>query len=151
MSNIKAPQHTFCILPFMHLSTRTDGAMQLCCHTNSSGKMGDSMPGCNRDDQGNIIYLKNKKASDYWNTEFYKDIRKQMLNGDKPRACSVCYKEEESGYRSKREWETADWETRLGTGNVNSIIDTVNKDGSMPYNIKYICLLYTSPSPRDEL
>ena len=138
MSDIKAPQHSFCILPFMHLSTRTDGAMQLCCHTNSSGKMGDSMPGCNRDDEGNIVYLKNKKASDYWNTEFYKDIRKQMLNGDKPRACSVCYKEEESGYRSKREWETADWETRLGTGNVNSIIHTVNEDGSMPYNIKYI-------------
>ena len=78
MSDIKAPQHSFCILPFMHLSTRTDGAMQLCCHTNSSGKMGDSMPGCNRDDEGNIVYLKNKKASDYWNTEFYKDIRKQM-------------------------------------------------------------------------
>ena len=63
MSDIKAPQHSFCILPFMHLSTRTDGAMQLCCHTNSSGKMGDSMPGCNRDDEGNIVYLKNKNHS----------------------------------------------------------------------------------------
>ena len=26
----------FCILPFIHLSTRTNGAMQLCCHANSS-------------------------------------------------------------------------------------------------------------------
>ena len=138
MSDIKAPQHSFCILPFMHLSTRTDGAMQLCCHTNSSGKMGDSMPGCNRDDEGNIVYLKNKKAKDYWNTEFYKEIRRSMLAGEKPRACTVCYKEEESGYRSKREWETADWETRLGTGNVNTIIESVEQDGSMPYNIKYI-------------
>ena len=31
-----------------------------------------------------------------------------------------------------------DWETRLGTGNVNSIIDTVNEDGSMSYDTKYI-------------
>ena len=61
-----------------------------------------------------------------------------MLNGDKPRACSVCYKEEESGYRSKREWETADWETRLGTGNVNSIIDTVNEEKVFRQNRKYI-------------
>lgn len=96
------------------------------------------MPGCNRDKDGKIVYLKNKKAKDYWNTEFYKEIRRAMLAGEKPRACSVCYKEEESGYRSKREWETADWETRLGTGNVNTMIETVNKDGSMPYNIKYI-------------
>lgn len=134
----KAPDDGFCILPFIHLSTRTDGAMQLCCHTNSSGKMGDSMPGCNRDKNGNIVYLKSKKASDYWNTEFYKDVRNKMLKGKQPKACSVCYKEEQSGYRSKREWETQDWEERLGVGNVNSIIDSVNEDGSMPFNIKYI-------------
>ena len=96
------------------------------------------MPGCNRDDEGNIVYLKDKKAKDYWNTEFYKDIRKKMLNGEKPKACTVCYTEEKNGYRSKREWETQDWTTKLGVGNVDSMIDSVNEDGSMPYDIKYI-------------
>ena len=38
----KVLERVFVYYPYA-LSTRTDGAMQLCCHTNSSGKMGDSM------------------------------------------------------------------------------------------------------------
>ena len=33
----KLPSETFCALPWMHLSTRPDGAMRVCCTANASG------------------------------------------------------------------------------------------------------------------
>ena len=33
---IKLPSKTFCALPWMHLSTRPDGAMRVCCTANAS-------------------------------------------------------------------------------------------------------------------
>ena len=34
MNNL--PSDTFCALPWMHLSTRPDGAMRVCCTANAS-------------------------------------------------------------------------------------------------------------------
>ena len=36
MSNKKLPSKTFCALPWMHLSTRPDGNMRVCCTANAS-------------------------------------------------------------------------------------------------------------------
>ena len=36
MSNNKLPSDTFCILPWIHLSTRPDGSMRVCCTANAS-------------------------------------------------------------------------------------------------------------------
>ena len=36
MSNSKYPSDTFCILPWIHLSTRPDGSMRVCCTANAS-------------------------------------------------------------------------------------------------------------------
>ena len=36
MSKRKLPSDTFCALPWMHLSTRPDGNMRVCCTANAS-------------------------------------------------------------------------------------------------------------------
>ena len=36
MSKSKYPSDTFCILPWIHLSTRPDGSMRVCCTANAS-------------------------------------------------------------------------------------------------------------------
>ena len=133
-SNIKGDRG-FCILPFIHLSTRTDGSMQICCHANSSSTENDRQPGCNRKDDGSIVNLKIDKAENYWNSDYMRSVRMDMINGKYPRACLQCYKEEKLGYKSKRLWENEEWENRI---NFDDILNKVNQDGSMPYGIHYV-------------
>jgi molybdenum cofactor biosynthesis enzyme MoaA len=125
----------FCVLPFIHLSTRTDGSMQICCHANSSSDPKNRRPGTNRKDTGEFVNLKVDKAEDYWNTDFMRTIRTDMLANKKPRACLTCYKEESLGYRSKRVWENEEWENRI---NVGDLLNKVSSDGSIKYGINYV-------------
>ena len=98
-------KNNFCILPFIHLSTRTNGAMQLCCHANSGSAEDYRSIGHNRKDTGEFVYVDKDQPSQYWNTEYYKNIRKKFMQGKAPIECRACFKEEASGYRSKRQWE----------------------------------------------
>ena len=125
---------SFCILPFIHLSTRTNGAMQLCCHANSSTGKDYRQPGLNRKDSGEFVYVDKDKPSNYWNTEYMKNVRKKLMNGQFPKECRVCYKEEASGYRSKRQWENEDWSKVI---EFDEIISQVKEDGTAPFNIHY--------------
>ena len=36
------------------------------------------------------------------NSDYYKEVRLQMLNDEKPKACMRCYNEEDNGIKSKR-------------------------------------------------
>ena len=36
MKRFTPPSDTFCVLPWIHLSTRPDGAMRVCCTANAS-------------------------------------------------------------------------------------------------------------------
>jgi hypothetical protein len=109
--------------------------MQLCCHANSSTDVDMRKPGCNRKDNGELVNLKTDLADAYWNTYYMTNVRKQMLNGEKPRACKACYDEEALGYRSKRQWENEDWSKKIDFADITN---TVDGDGTMPYNIQYI-------------
>ncbi len=46
----------------------------------------------------------------------------------------MCYKEEASGYRSKRQWENEDWSKVI---EFDEIISQVEEDGTAPFNIHY--------------
>lgn len=127
----------FCILPWIHLSTRTTGNMQLCCTANSGSDDKYPMVGCNRKDDGELVNLKYDNWKENWNTKYMRDVRLAMLNGQKPRECQKCYKEEEVGYNSKRNWENKKWSSKL---NYDSIVWHTEPDGSAPANIHYVDL-----------
>ena len=127
----------FCILPWIHLSTRTTGNMQLCCTANSSSDEEHPQIGCNKKNDGQLVNLKQDNWKDYWNTNYMKNVRSEMLKGNKPRECQKCYKEEEVGYNSKRMWENEKWKKKL---DYNSIVWHTENDGTAPANIHYVDL-----------
>jgi hypothetical protein len=137
--------NTFCILPWIHLSTRPDGSMRVCCTANASS-VG---PTNNKEHGGQIGILKtddgkpnNLNVSDFltaWNSSYMRNIRKQMLNGEKPPSCLKCHKEESAGRKSKRMWETQYWSERV---NVEELILNTSNDGEVPPNLAYIDLRF---------
>ena len=139
------PSKTFCILPWVHLSTRPDGSMRVCCTANASsvGATNDKEHG------GQVGILKtddgkpnNLNVSDFlssWNSTYMKNVRKQMLNGENPPSCLKCYKEEAAGHNSKRMWETAYWSQRV---DVDKLIADTAEDGSVPPQLAYIDLRF---------
>ena len=133
----KKEDNGFCILPWIHLSTRTTGNMQLCCTANSGSDKDRPLVGCNRKDDGELVNLKYDNWKEHWNTKYMRDVRLAMLNGQKPRECQKCYKEEEVGYNSKRNWENKKWSSKL---NYDSIVWHTEPDGSAPANIHYVDL-----------
>ena len=76
---------TKCILPWTHLHVWPNHNVFPCCITNY--KVGST---------------KTDTMEDIWNNDEMKNIRKQMLDGEKPKACATCYKAEEYGQVSQR-------------------------------------------------
>lgn len=145
MSENHLPSSTFCILPWVHLSTRPDGSMRVCCTANASsvGATNDKEHG------GQVGILKtddgkpnNLNVTDFvtaWNSTYMRNVRKQMLAGEKPPSCMKCYKEEAAGHNSKRMWETEYWRQRV---DLNKLIEDTNEDGSVPPQLAYIDLRF---------
>ena len=139
------PSETFCILPWVHLSTRPDGSMRVCCTANASSvgptndKEHGGMVGVLKDDLGRPNNLNITDFQSSWNSTYMKNVRKQMLNGEQPPSCVKCYKEEAAGHRSKRQWETAYWMQRV---DIESLLQNTQENGEVPPQLAYIDLRF---------
>ena len=78
--------------------------MKLCCSINenihATGKDGEE------------LNFGTHNVEDIWNSDYMINVRKQMLNGERPKACEVCWKLEDSGIQSSRQSafiELKDW------------------------------------------
>lgn len=92
---------TYCPLPFIHLATHPHGGCTLCCiadHTHGASRSK------NYKSDGNVEWLdlNNHTVDEIMNSDYYKEVRLQMLNDEKPSACMRCYNEEDKGITSKR-------------------------------------------------
>lgn len=76
---------TFCIMPFIHTSTTTNGDFRLCCR---STRLWD---------------VQNISLKDLWNHKKYKTVRNNLSMGVKDSHCSACWKMEEKGIISLRQ------------------------------------------------
>lgn len=129
---------TFCPLPFIHIATRPNGDVRLCCTANASGA-GE----CDSKEAGIVqIDGKNVNLRDYtldqvWNSDFMRQTRLDFLDGKIPPSCTKCFNEESAGIVSKRQWETEVWKERI---NLNTVVDGMDVDGSMPLTIPYFDL-----------
>ena len=136
---------TFCALPWLHLSSRPDGKMRTCCTSNassvqdpdSSNKIGGGEVGVVKNDDGIPANFNTTSLVDAWNSSYMRNVRKSMLQGEKPASCLKCYKEEDAGHRSKRNWETEYWASRY---DLNRIVGETQEDGSIEPKIRYIDL-----------
>ena len=112
---------TFCILPWMHLATNASGNLRVCCN---------STPGKNfiRRPDGSAYKLHRDDLEEAWNSEVYKTIRQQMLDGERPEMCTRCFREEDAGVRSARQAWNDKWKE-----DVKYAVDA-------PFDIKYVDL-----------
>src|SRR4051812_11102909 len=106
---------TFCVLPWVHAATVTDGNVQLCCV--AEGASG--------------INLNEQTLADYWQSPYVKEARRLMLAGKQVAACDHCYREEAHGYRSHRLVENEVWQNRCGEDGIRRLVDGTAPDGSL--------------------
>lgn len=93
---------SFCIFPFIELHTAYDHT-QLCCRSPKP-----------------VTGLADLK--DFSTDPAYQRIRKSMLQGEMlPDYCYKCYKKEEQGVVSARQFETVEWVHRLGIKNIDDL------------------------------
>ena len=78
------------------MSAHLDGEMIICCNTYDKGniKQDDGTPWTLKDVEDPLVYF---------NSEDYKKIRLQMLNGTEPEICKKCYDIERNGGHSIRQ------------------------------------------------
>jgi hypothetical protein len=111
----------FCILPWMHMATYTDGTALLCCLAQPT------------DDKR--LNLNNATIDGVWNSYYWKDARKEMLEGKALKACMHCWKEEAAGIRSHRMNENNLWAKKLGREYIDELIKSTKEDGSLDQDV----------------
>ena len=129
---------TWCPLPWIHMATRPNGDVRLCCTSNASGAGivdAKEIGLVTRD--GVRMNLREHTIEEVWNSEFVRNTRLQMLEGKIPESCTKCFAEESMGIKSKRNWETLVWQERI---DIPSIVAQTQDDGSLPVNIPYFDL-----------
>lgn len=129
---------TFCPLPWIHLATRPNGDVRVCCTANASGAgvVDSKEEGLVKQD-GVTMNLRDHTIEEVWNSQQMRHTRLQMLKGEIPESCKKCFVEEANGIDSKRIWETKVWKERL---DIESIVNQTKDNGSLPVNIPYFDL-----------
>jgi MoaA/NifB/PqqE/SkfB family radical SAM enzyme len=117
------PSKTFCILPWTHMATYTDGTALLCCVAKPFK---------------NKTNLNEQTIKEVWNGQLFRDTRLKMLRGEEVDNCAACYEEEAMGINSHRLVENYIWYKKLGKSYVDSLVDKTKHDGSVSYD--YITL-----------
>jgi len=85
-TNFNIP-NSICINPWTHLFLNSDGSAKPCCIYK---------------DNNAELNINSISIEQIVNSTKFTDLRKDLLSGKKPEACSVCWYEEEKGKKSKR-------------------------------------------------
>jgi len=134
-----AGSQSFCVLPWIHIATRPNGDMRVCCVANASGAdTGDYSVGLVKMEDGEPANFSNDLPTEAFNNDYMKSIRKTMLAGEVPASCKKCYDEEAQGISSKRIWETGTW--HYEGVDIPELIKQTAEDGSVPYKLQYLDL-----------
>ncbi len=134
---------TFCVLPWIHLSTRPNGHMRLCCAANASSAAASNdqkfrgEAGILKKADGRPANFNHTDLKTAWNAPYMKNVRSSMLQGRVPASCAKCFKEEAAGYQSKRIWENRLWMKRL---DISRLLQETRPDGKAPEKIYYMDL-----------
>lgn len=129
---------TFCALPWIHLATRPNGDMRLCCSANASGAGSDHTVGLVKMENGQPANFASTTPMEAWNSDYMKSVRRTMMDGNIPSSCTKCFNEESKGVVSKRMWETTSWMER-GL-NPSELLNSTRSDGSYKEELKYLDL-----------
>lgn len=88
--------HTFCPLPWKHLSTVANGDLRVCCQCIYAPH------GIAKKEDGTVYNAARDDAGEVRNAAIFREIRRDMIAGKKSEHCNLCWKEEELGHKSRR-------------------------------------------------
>jgi len=129
---------TFCPLPWIHIATRPNGDVRLCATANASGSGSVEIKDAGLVKHNGVqLNLRQHTVEEVWNSSYMKDVRCTMMRGEQPASCLKCFREEELGINSKRQWETAEWQDKV---DYQSLLDRTESDGHLPVDIPYFDL-----------
>ena len=92
---------THCPLPWNHLATHPQGDVSFCCRVEFKNSIGMSFDGAPKGSR-TFYNLNRDSLAGILNSDSFKETRLKMLKGERPEACSGCYKAEDCGIASKR-------------------------------------------------
>jgi sulfatase maturation enzyme AslB (radical SAM superfamily) len=108
---------TFCMHPFTGLATREDGAIKICCR---SAPIGD---------------IKDNTLEEIWNGDKMKEVRRQVMNDERPNVCEPCFRLEDQGVQSLRQRHTAGVIPEARINLYPDALDALNEDYTMPFEL----------------
>lgn len=111
---------TFCMHPFTGLATREDGAIKVCCRSQPIG------------------WIQDMSLEQAWNSDQLKELRRKVLNNERPKECNSCFMLEDQNVESLRQRhisnKTPDSRSLLYPDALNHLAD----DYSMPFELPSI-------------
>lgn len=84
--------NNICDFPWTQLYNTPDGEVTPCCVYGESIKKDDGTP----------FKLQHDSVHEIFNSNYLKDLRNRFKNGEKPKECEYCWKQERMGYESRR-------------------------------------------------
>lgn len=98
---INVDDKTFCILPFCHFSTTTNGEVRLCCRSKKVWNINESTLTRTHPDHTTKTGIYSIK--DLWQGTTYNKIRKDLIAGIRVDKCNACWALEDKGIVSLRQ------------------------------------------------
>ena len=111
---------TICILPFIHLYTQPDGEVKPCC---IAGGFDTKQS------------LRTSTIEEIFNSDEYKQLRSDMLEGKRNKVCDVCYSKEDRGESSPRQ---------MFNSNTLWQMPDVGIDNSVPLEFQHIDIRFSN-------
>jgi len=96
--------NNYCPLPFNHINIHPNGGVSICCVAKMDGPDSGFVKENNR-----VMNLKTDRLDDIFNSNYYKNLRNDMLTSKYPKACEGCYKIEQHNGYSRRQAELKRW------------------------------------------
>lgn len=119
---LKEISNTFCVLPWTHMATFTNGTPLLCCVAQPP-------------ESDTNLNLNRQSIQEIWNSNYWRQARKLMLKGQKLQPCLHCNKEEEAGIRSHRINENNLWTRKLGKDYIINLVNETKEDGTLDQDV----------------
>ena len=114
---MKSNSCTFCMHPFTGLATREDGAIKVCCRSAPIG------------------YIQDETLEQAWNNDTMREVRRQVLNDERPEVCKPCFDLEDQGVQSLRQRHIAGVIPEARINLYPNALDALDDDYAMPFEI----------------
>lgn len=116
---------TFCMFPWLHLNATPKGDVYPCCSNDYTDPVGNT---------------KDNSLAEIFNSPKMKELRLDMLNEKKNKICDFCYKHEEAGPHSFRNYSKEHFAKHF-----DDIVPTTQEDGTVEeFKMRYFDIRFSN-------